>query len=435
MQTLFQKFKSELNRLINSEKSIAVAISGGSDSMALALLLGEYAKESGAQITAITVDHKLRVEAALEAKQVGLWLKKYGIKHHILCWEGEKKSSNIQAEARKARYRLMSDFCAVHNIKLLAVAHTCEDQAETVLMRLMRGSGVDGLSGISDSSDVFGIKLIRPLLGTKRAELREYLHNKSQKWIDDPSNENIKYKRVEVRKFIKASEEPELLTKRLVDTSAHMARAKDYIEQQIRKNLIGIFAFNEAGFYTIDRNCFRNLHPEERLRSLAAALQHAGGQDYRPRFENLNQLHDNIISGNIGSGCTLWGCEISQSKKKHEENILYIYRETSLIAENIAVQPNSQIVWDDRFICQIGAGGFGNLFIGALRIEGYKSILEGNKDFKNVTNPTKKIIYTIPALQTLEKVLAVPHIGYYADERLKQAFSCKVKEPPNLFVI
>ncbi len=429
--------------------------------MALTLLLGEYAKESGAQITAITVDHGLRDESAFEAKQVGLWLKKYGINHHTLIWEGRKKSSNIQAMARNARYGMMADFCAMHDIKLLAVAHTIEDQAETVLMRLMRGSGVDGLSGISDSSDVFGIKIIRPLLGATRSELREYLQNKTQPWVEDPSNENIKYKRVELRKFIKSSNEAELLTKRLFDTGTHMARAKDYIEQQICKNLVGIFTFNEAGFYVININRFKALHHEERLRSLAAALQHAGGQKYRPRFENLSQLHDNIISDNIGSGCTLCGCKIEQGKKKNEENILYIYREAALIAKNIAVKANAQIIWDNRFVCKLVSlipainfnscppfeegghnfkyegleiGGDKSLFIGTLSPGGYKSICEVDKNFKNAANLPKKIIYTIPVLQTLEKVLAVPHIGYYADESLRLAFFCKVKDTPVYFI-
>lgn len=434
MNNLYKKFKSKLERLIQGESKVAVAVSGGSDSMAMALLLIQYAKESGVEVIALTVDHKLRAESAIEAKQVASWLAGYGVEHHILCWEGDKKPSNLQAQARSARYKLMADFCEENNIKLLSVAHTSEDQAETVLMRVMRGSGVDGLAGMLEFSEVFGVKVIRPLLNFTRHELQQYLQDKKQKWIDDPSNENSKFKRVRVRKFIKASDEPELLTKRLSDTASHMSRAKDYIETIMRTRLAGIVTFHDAGFYTIDMNEFKHLHNEERLRSLAAILQHVGGQDYRPRFENLSNLHDNILNGNIGNGCTLWGCEISYSKKKNAQHIIYIYREHSLVAEDIKILCNSKIIWDERFLCEIGDVNVTDLRVGALGIMGYKEISPIIKNTQSVVTLPKKILYTLPALKVLEKVLVVPHIGYYNSEKLRKVFKSKVKIPPVLFV-
>lgn len=432
---LYKKFKPELKLLAKGQSRLALAVSGGSDSMAMALLVAQYAKEYGVEVIAITVDHKLRAESASEAKLVGEWLKKRDIEHHILCWQADKKSSNIQAQARKARYKMMADFCVHKDIKLLIVAHTSEDQAETVLMRMMRGSGVDGLAGMADTSEVFGIKVIRPLLKFNRDELQKYLQDSKQEWIDDPSNENSKFKRVEIRKFIKSSDEPVLLVQRLVQTANHMARAKDYIETVMRERLAGVVTFHEAGFYTIDVVQFKKLHQEERLRSLASALQHVGGQDYRPRFEKLNNLHDNILNGNIVSGCTLWGCEIAYSKKKNAEHIIYIYREISLVADDVKVSSNEKIIWDERFICDVGNVKIANLRVGALGAIGYKDISNDIKNNLNAKILPKKIIYTLPAFKALEKVLAVPHIGYYSSDNLKKVFCSKVKIPSGLFII
>ncbi len=434
MTDLNKIFQSQIKNLLQDERKIAIAVSGGSDSMALALLANEYAKESGMKITAVTIDHGLRPEAAFEAIKVGEWLAKYGIKHHILCWEGDKKLSNIQAEARSARYNLMADFCAKLDIKSLLVGHTLNDQAETVLMRIMRGSGVDGLAGIPAISNVFGVNVIRPLLQLNREELRAYLRGKNQEWIEDPSNENTKFTRVQVRKLISENPEPQLFTQRLADMASHMARAKDYIEARISERIKGIVTFHDEGFYTINISKFKELHKEERLRILASTLQHISGDAYKPRFDNLEYLHDNILNGNIASGSTLWGCAIATSKKQREENILFIYREPAAVMGDMEIINNSQIKWDGRFLCNVGDVKDKNLKIGALGKSGFEALvragfipellkkeLPAEMQLAKLFMP-KKVIYTFPALKTLEKVLAVPHIGYYVDENLRQVF-------------
>ncbi len=409
--------------------------------MALALLMAQYAQSNGVQVIALTVDHALRSESADEAKQVGIWLKAHGILHHILTWQGKKKPANIQANARKARYRLMADFCIANNINFLGVAHTSEDQAETVLMRIMRGSGIDGLAGINASKTMYGITIIRPLLNCSREQLRDYLRTQKQNWVNDPSNENNKFARVTARKFINTSGNPELLTRRLADTAAHMRRAKNYIEESIKKNIAGIITCHEFGFYSINVTKYKNLHSEERLRTLACILQHVGGQEYKPRFENLTRLDANICNNKLHKACTLWGCEIASGQKTSTKDIIYIYREFAAIAPCLPVHAGTNITWDNRFSCHIGdiniAGNSApNLNIAALGAHGYQYILQLNPDFKfSAINLPKKVIYTLPALLLLEKPLAVPHIGYYCDEKLKIAFQAIITNPPSLFVI
>lgn len=455
MINTYKKFKHEIDCLIEGDDKIAVAVSGGSDSMALALLLGDLANESGIDFITITVDHNLRSESAGEAIQVGKWLGKYGIKHHILKWDGEKTPSNIQAKARKARHRLMADFCSSMGIKTLCVGHTSDDQAETLLIRLMRGSGVDGLAAIAPSSRVFGIRVIRPILNFTKQDLRQYLTLKKQEWVEDPSNENNKFTRVSVRKLINASDNPTLLNKRLAVTASHMARAKNYIEEKVRQSLVGIFTFNNLGFYTIDINKFKELHEEERLRSLAACLQHTGGKEYKTRFNELVALDKRIIDENPRNGCTLWGCSIAPSHKKGEENLLFIYREPALASQAIKIKINSHnsTEWDGRFNCTIKDTDIEGLRIGALTKDGYNGLSKTGFEinlmpkFNECILPScsrkasagvdffvpKKIIYSLPALWSLEKLLAVPHISYYADDSIKNMLDIKVKSPPYLF--
>ena len=130
---------------------VAVAVSGGADSMALCLLAQGWAKAQGVRLFALTVDHGLRADAAAEARQVGQWLSGHDIEHHVLGHEDPPPRANIQAWARELRYRLMEDWCAQHGVPLLLVAHHLEDQAETLLLRLARGSGVDGLAAMAEA--------------------------------------------------------------------------------------------------------------------------------------------------------------------------------------------------------------------------------------------------------------------------------------------
>ena len=127
---------------------LAVAVSGGGDSMGLVILANRWARQRGGQVTALTIDHGLRKGAAKEAEKVGKWLSKYSIKHVVLKWRGDKPITGIQEAARNARYRLMDQWCQNNHILHLLLAHTLDDQAETLLMRLQRGSGLDGRNQI-----------------------------------------------------------------------------------------------------------------------------------------------------------------------------------------------------------------------------------------------------------------------------------------------
>src|SRR5688500_149409 len=188
-----QRFHSSLEALgLSGGEDIAVAVSGGGDSMALVLLLEDWTRERGGRLLALTVDHGLRPESAEEARRVHDILQSRGIEHRVLTWEGEKPQSHIQERAREARYALLCAECVREKIPFLAAAHNAEDQIETFWMRLAHGSGLDGLAGMAARREMRGMDLLRPLLGFSREELRRYCAQAGIEWIEDPSNQNQK---------------------------------------------------------------------------------------------------------------------------------------------------------------------------------------------------------------------------------------------------
>lgn len=181
-----------------AEPTIAVAVSGGPDSLALSLLLHQWGKKN---ILALTVDHGLRTGSDQEALLVQSWMQRYAIPHKILTWQGVKPRTRIQETARHMRYSLLTQACREHNITTLLTGHQAYDQVETFLMRLARGSGPRGLCAIRPVSHVNGLKLVRPLLTVPPGRLRATLEHFKRPCIEDPSNQNKAFERVRWRQL------------------------------------------------------------------------------------------------------------------------------------------------------------------------------------------------------------------------------------------
>ncbi|MEZ5715745.1 MAG: tRNA lysidine(34) synthetase TilS [Paracoccaceae bacterium] len=169
---------------------VAVAVSGGGDSMALLLLIEHWAREHGAKLSAVTVDHGLRPEAAGEAAMVAAFCAGRGIPHDTLKWSGWDGKGNLQAAARAARYRLIADWARAKGVETVCLGHTRDDQAETFLMRLARKAGSDGLRGMDRDFEREGLRWARPVLGIGRADLRAFLERRGVAWVEDPSNQD-----------------------------------------------------------------------------------------------------------------------------------------------------------------------------------------------------------------------------------------------------
>ena len=184
-----------------SRSAIIVAVSGGSDSTALLLLLKDFIDRTAnaPRLVAVTVDHGLRPESANEARAVAQLAERLGVEHRSMNWAGPKPTSGISAAAREARYRLLAKAAEDVGTDIIITAHTADDQAETVFMRRQRGDGM-GLAGMAPATLFDGKAwIVRPLLETRREALRAYLRSKSTGWIDDPSNVDPRSERAHAR--------------------------------------------------------------------------------------------------------------------------------------------------------------------------------------------------------------------------------------------
>ena len=294
----------------------AVAVSGGGDSLALMHLLHGFAKARAlAAPIVLTVDHGLRKTSARDAKKVLAWAKQAGLAAHLLTWGGKKPQSGIESQAREARYRLMGDWLKKHKVTTLFVGHNLDDQVETFLLRLARGSGLDGLSGMVPRAPwpVPGfaqLTLARPMLGLGRDQLRAYLSALGQAWLDDPMNEDAGFDRVKIRKARAALSQAGLMPARIAAAAAHLARARESLEIMTEAVLQRAARKSEDGGVLLDAAALAAAPREVGLRGLASVLMAVGGQAYRPRFESLERLYDRITGAGLGAGATLHGCQI-----------------------------------------------------------------------------------------------------------------------------
>ena len=328
----------------------ALAVSGGSDSAALMWLAARWAKAvpHAPKISVLTVDHGLRPEAVRECATVADWAKALGLEAHILTVTGEKPESGLQAKARAMRYGLMRDWCRAQSATLLVTAHTLEDQAETVLMRLARGSGIKGLSGMrpDERGDVL---LERPLLGTSRAALRATLQAAGHPWIDDPSNEDERFERVRLRKAAPVLSALGLTPEAIARSAARLERALIPLEEMARDFMARHVEVRREGFAIVDLASFRKLDDEIAIHMLERLLGHLGGGSEPPRLMAVEALQAWLRRGE-SQARTLAGCRIAR-RKRH----LLIGREAGRISpEPVAIAPGQSILWDNRFTVSIG---------------------------------------------------------------------------------
>ena len=330
---------------IESDPTIAVAVSGGADSMALCLLCHRWAEARGGRAIALSIDHRLRPESTGELRQVARWLKARGIAHGTLAWErkGGRPAAALQAEARAARYGLLTGWCRARGILHLLLAHHAGDQAETVLMRLSRG-GADGLAGMSAIAARDGVRLLRPLLGIAPARLRATLEASKQSWLEDPSNSNPVFERVRWRRLISPELAPAVSA-----AAAAIGRERGEREHAVA-DLLASARLDPAGFLVMPFQAWATAPVPIAERALARCLVAVAGEDYGPRLENLARLCTRLGAGMTAA--TLGGCRIV---RRHDK--LFIFREAAAAQERLRVAAGGVVRWDRRFDIHSPAAG------------------------------------------------------------------------------
>lgn len=308
-------------------KKIAVAVSGGSDSLALTLLLNEYCFERKIELFAITIDHGIRKSSALEAKKLGKILADKKISHQILTIPKAKiPAQNIEANLRELRYEMLYDFCTKNEIQHLFLGHILGDIAENFLIRLFRGSGLDGLSSIAEISNYKDIKLLRPLLNYSKAELQEYLQTRGVQWFEDETNEDEKFLRNKIRKFLNSLPEAEIIQKRIKNAADEITKSRDLFDEILLIKAKKILKLqrekNGEKTFLIDIKKLQKLDEKTALKILALTLMEVGGKPYKPRLEKLKNFYNYLQTGAIKKR-NFYNC----MAKKFDEKTVVIFAE------------------------------------------------------------------------------------------------------------
>jgi len=305
-------FKEFSNSIIIKE-DLAVAVSGGPDSLALAYLAKCYSIKNKINVKYFIVDHKLRKESSSEAKTVKSVLNKIDINCKILKWKGKKPSKNIQAIARDKRYSLLANECKKNNIKYLLLGHHLNDLFENFLIRMTRGSGLNGLISFSKNTKYRSQNLIimRPLLNLEKKDLLYISNEVFSFFVKDPSNINEDYKRTRIRKLLYLLEKEGLDVKKLKLTINNLKDSdksiKFYVDRNLKKNT---FFLKSKNIYIINYNFFDQSH-EIIFRSLTNLIQKLGKKYYPARGKSINELIEKINKKSF-TKVTLGGCFVER---------------------------------------------------------------------------------------------------------------------------
>ncbi|MES2549018.1 MAG: tRNA lysidine(34) synthetase TilS [Pseudomonadota bacterium] len=369
-----------------ADQTIGVALSGGGDSTALLHLC----LRAGLQVEAVTVDHRLRPESAAEASAVGALCQALGIRHEVRVWEHGAVGGNLMDAARRARMELIRDWAEVRRIGVIALGHTRDDVAETVLMGLARSAGIAGLAGMRPSWEEAGLKFVRPLLAAGRQELRDWLGSGGIPWVEDPTNENDRFTRIKARRALAALAPLGIGAERLAEVAANLARAQEALAVQVAA--AGQWVEERAGALRFDAGVWAE--PGEVQRQVVmAAVQWLSGALYPPRAAEVGRLAAALTAGR---DATLAGCRARGG---------WLMREARAVGGPVAVGQ----VWDGRWLVEGPAGE-----VRALGAEGLRQVNDWRK-----SGLPREVLLVTPGVWEGDRLLAAPLAGVSAGWTLR----------------
>lgn len=400
----------ELLACLKGQDHIAIAVSGGADSICLMHLAARWAAEEpdSPAISILTVDHGLRPESGNEARKIGVWAGALGLPHQILRWEGDKPERDVQAKARAARYQLMCGWCRDQGVPYLLLAHHQRDQAETVLMRLERGSGLDGLCGMSGHSWREGVRLFRPLLKMSPQRLRAHLLSTGHDWIEDPSNDDLRYERVQVRARLTANAGGRKTEAALARTASKLNTLRDQLECLTDKLMARAVIVSSGGFCHLDPEAFQQAPEELIIRALRRVIMAIGGGAFPPKRDRLERIAGHMIQ-NAGPGLTLAGCRLLRRQGR-----VWAVREQRSSLQKIVLPPGKSVIFDNRFAVRVPPDCKDQIQVRAL----------GAHDWPAVRRKLGGVLDSLPAAagQSLpgfyrnDELIALPFAGFGGDD-------------------
>ena len=398
----------------------AIAVSGGADSLALMHLANEWCRREGRELPlAVTVDHGLRSSSAEEARDVHAWAQQAGIQHTTLKWQHDGLTANLQSVARQARYSLIGNWMRTTAVETLATGHTADDQAETFLMRLARGSGLEGLSGMKalapfPSATQTGLMMARPLLGFSHARLVETLRARNLPWIEDPSNDDMRFLRVQVRKLMPQLASLGITAGRLTDTAAHLSRANSLVgdlAREIEEQAVEAWPW---GYVLLDARRLGNAPEELACRVLARTLKAVGGAEYPPEFSQTMSVLEWLRDPEGVAGRTLGGCRLA---RRPEGRVLVCREDAALERDDpvCIVRAGEAAIWDGRFSVHVPTeAGPGEFQVKAVGAHGLTQL---GPNARLPAHEPRRLAALCPAIWKSGVLVSAPNLDFHREFR------------------
>ena len=389
-ESLAARFAQSLRLILDAGSEtpeLGLAVSGGGDSVAMLHL----AVEAGLSVRVATVDHGLRPEAAAEAAEVGRVCAALGLSHAVLHWHWDG-AGNLQDAARRGRRQVLAQWALRAGLGAVALAHTRDDVAETFLMRLARGAGVDGLAAMVPRWHEGGVTWVRPLLWASRGDLRGYLQGRGLAWVDDPSNDNERFDRVKARKALAVLRPLGISVDRLAEVAGHLAEARTALET-VAGEVYARIVLDHGPAVTIDLVALAKAPAEVQRRVLVGVIGGVAPLGYAPRGAAVQTLLARLLAGRGG---VLAGCRFQSIRGQ-----LWAYREVKAVAAEVCAADQ---VWDGRWRMEgpVVAGG---------EVRALGEGIADCTDWRQSGLP-RAALMACPALWQGDRLIAAPHAGF-----------------------
>jgi len=388
---------------------VALAVSGGPDSFALMRLAASWrAKREAPALFVLTVDHALREGSREEALMVGRAAEAAGLPHAVLTWTHGAVEAGLHARARAARYDLMAAYCTAHDIPALVTAHHLDDQAETFLMRLKRGSGLDGLAAIPEEGCWAGLTLLRPLLDVPKERLVATAEKAKLPFITDPSNDDARFERGRMRGATDALLNLGLTPDAVALSARRLRRARAALEAAAGEFLARHGETSAAGYAVVDLAALLAAPEEIALRGLARLIAMVGAAAEPARLAKLETLLA-ALKADPDKAHTLGRCRLAP-----RDGRLLVFREMRKEGlPEVELRPGERMLWDNRFRLELGEGASGPIIVRALGEEGLRDL----KCSEGLPAAVPRLAArTLPACWRGDTLICLPDFGQHALE-------------------
>ena len=401
--------------------SVAVSFSGGSDSLALLVLMNNWIKKHKGLLTLIYFDHKLRKESYFESQYAREISRKFGINYKILSWNEKKPKTSIMQKAREIRYEKIINFCKQNNILTMMTAHHLDDSLETYFMKKKRNSLTPNLSGIPLKNTQDQVQILRPFINLRKSRLIQTCKKNKYKWFEDLSNQNESFERVKVRNIIGSFNEYKRY--QLYSEFKINSFENKCFEIKLATFFIKNISFDEYGKFTINKKKFKNQNEYFQIEILKRILVTCCGSVYSPRSRSIKLFLNKFLKlENVKF--TINSCVIKCSSDE-----IYIFREYAKTKKSnprkLIVKKQKPVIWDNRFLiisrlCDIQCSVFDDTIW--LKLKKHYKLL---KDSQNISYD---ILKTLPILLIKNKII----IPFLTDKKIMMSIGISISFKPKI---